>query len=366
MRAQSAWRDLVWAHLGRVDDVAEKVGRIFPGADGPGEILGISVIQSNKRSGGRQGSLFPVSFRLDANDGLCYMRFAYEDSPGKLKITEWEPIQRALCHISDLTPQKIGEETEVRRQHFEKFCKQVITDSCSTGTHPLVLINSTNSARLWSWLLDRAIDAANIDFKTEGTAMQAAWSGARIVRVRQENSPRLVIDKQHLVAHLDKSDKRGRKEIQPEASLRVTTAHRGDGALYKVVDSEFPVYLTVGGKDIDRRKRGASCYREVTLLGDKAEETEGKLNLYPLKLRGPETNKWSASKAIELVLAFIQEEDNPDAVAELVESLRFGYGHYGEWTSLPAPLFFERVVRDYVADFSENNDNSLDEDQEES
>lgn len=356
MRAQSAWRDLVWAHLGRVDDVAGKVGRVFPGGEAPGEILGISVIQSNKKRGGRQGSLFPVAFRLDVDDGLCYMRFAYEESPGKLDITEWEPIQRALCHISDLTPQKIGEETEVRRQHFEKFCKQVITDSCNAGRHPLVLINSTNSARLWSWLSDRAIDSANIDFKTEGTAMQAAWSSARIVRVRQENSPRLVIDKQQPVAQLDKSDKRSREEIQPEASLRVTTSHQGNGALYKVADSEFPVYLTIGGKDIDRHKKGTSCYRKVALLGNKVRKTEGKLNLYPLEIRDPSTNQWSAAKAIELLLAFIQEEDKPDAVAELVESLRFGYGHYGEWTSLPAPLFFERVVRDYVAEFQDEEE----------
>jgi hypothetical protein len=71
----------------------------------------------------------------------------------------------SVC-ISDLTPQKIGEENEVRRQHFEKFCKQIITDSCSVGARPLVLINSTNSARLWGWLSDRAIDVTNIDFKT--------------------------------------------------------------------------------------------------------------------------------------------------------------------------------------------------------
>jgi hypothetical protein len=85
--------------------------------------------------------------------------------------------------------------------------------------------------------------------------MQAAWSGARIVRVRQENSPRLVIDKQQSIARLNVSDKRRRKEIQLEASLRVTTSHRENGALYKVADSEFPVYLTVGGKDLDRHKQ---------------------------------------------------------------------------------------------------------------
>jgi hypothetical protein len=34
-----------------------------------------------------------------------------------------------------------------------------------------------------------------------------------------------------------------------------------------------------------------------------------------------------------------------------VESLRYSFGHYSEWTTLPAPLFFERVVRDYISEF---------------
>nr|WP_143855492.1 RNaseH domain-containing protein [Nostoc sp. 'Peltigera membranacea cyanobiont' 232] len=29
-----------------------------------------------------------------------------------------------------------------------------------------------------------------------------------------------------------------------------------------------------------------------------------------------------------------------------------GFGDYSDWTGLPAPLFFERVVRDYISDFA--------------
>lgn len=57
--------------------------------------------------------------------------------------------------------------------------------------------------------------------------------------------------------------------------------------------------------------------------------------------------------------------DNPDDLAHLVESLRYSFGHYGDWVSLPAPLFFERVVRDYISDFhiddNETEDNSEEE-----
>ncbi len=47
-----------------------------------------------------------------------------------------------------------------------------------------------------------------------------------------------------------------------------------------------------------------------------------------------------------------QEGDNPDRLAALVESLRCGFGHYSGWTALPALLFFERVVRDYISAFA--------------
>lgn len=47
-----------------------------------------------------------------------------------------------------------------------------------------------------------------------------------------------------------------------------------------------------------------------------------------------------------------QPEDNPDDLAALVESLRYGFRDYSDWTGLLAPLFFERVVRDYISDFA--------------
>lgn len=50
--------------------------------------------------------------------------------------------------------------------------------------------------------------------------------------------------------------------------------------------------------------------------------------------------------------ALRQEGDDPDRIAEFVERLRYGFGHYAEWTTLPAPLFFERVIREYISGFA--------------
>lgn len=55
---------------------------------------------------------------------------------------------------------------------------------------------------------------------------------------------------------------------------------------------------------------------------------------------------------LEIVVTLRHPDDDPDKLAALVESLRYSFGHYREWTSLPAPLFFERVVRDYISEFA--------------
>lgn len=79
---------------------------------------------------------------------------------------------------------------------------------------------------------------------------------------------------------------------------------------------------------------------------------DGTQPLFRVQERGPSAEQWPTPNPIELVVALQQPGDSPDRLAEFVESLRYGFGHDGEWTSLPAPLFFERVVRDYISGFA--------------
>ncbi len=65
----------------------------------------------------------------------------------------------------------------------------------------------------------------------------------------------------------------------------------------------------------------------------------------------PHIGQWPSPQPLEIVVTLRQQDDEPDRLAEFVERLRYGFGHYREWTKLPAPLFFERVVRDYISQF---------------
>jgi hypothetical protein len=75
-----------------------------------------------------------------------------------------------------------------------------------------------------------------------------------------------------------------------------------------------------------------------------------------LKNRPVWAGQWPTPNPLEIVVSLRQSSDDPDRLAELVERLRYGFGHYSEWTALPAPLFFERVVRDYISAFAIEND----------
>ena len=63
-------------------------------------------------------------------------------------------------------------------------------------------------------------------------------------------------------------------------------------------------------------------------------------------------DQWRTPNPLEILVTLRQPNDNPDQLAALVESLRYGFGHYSDWVGLPAPLFFERVVRDYISEFA--------------
>ena len=122
-------------------------------------------------------------------------------------------------------------------------------------------------------------------------------------------------------------------------------------------------YLSIGKRSTNQQKRGASCYQEFQQEKDyeiELENDEGKkskqqvknkanLQLQVLETKPPHIKQWSTPNPLEIVVTLRQGQDEPDNIAGFIESLRYGYGHFKDWTKLPAPLFFEDVVRDYIA-----------------
>jgi hypothetical protein len=356
MRVQSALKELVFAHAGRIDGVAAAATRCFGNNERtPREVIGITIVRQN---GGRSRSSFDKTFlavagRIDLATGRCDLRYAHERG-GRLFISQWLPFTRALGEIAGASPVQLAENVRERSTRFMKFCESVIGESVDAGMQPVVIVDSSNCARLWPWLADSRLDAARIDI-AERQWMQEDWRGARIVRIRQELAPGIVRSKlTTLIPDQPAGNGRGGKRRK---KVRVPTSPFS-GALYRLDadnGSGCATYLSVGGKTLHHNKRGLSCYREMLLPTTAAPAANGR-RLFGLTRFEPYTDQWPTPNPVEIVVTLRGADDDPDRIAEFVESLRHGFGHYAEWTSLPAPLFFERVVRDYICGFAVKDD----------
>ncbi len=182
--------------------------------------------------------------------------------------------------------------------------------------------------------------------------MQVNWQGARIIRIRQELAPGIIEKKsRHLIeTYLDDTrTKEELKKLPPDIEIPSASSATGLFRLSATNKTGCVAYLSVARELPHQYTRGQSCYRSTYSL-------DKKTNL--LTKQAPFAGRWPTPNPLEIVVTLRQPEDNPDDLAAFVESLRYGFGHYSDWTALPAPLFFERVVRDYISDFTIEDDES--------
>ncbi len=372
--AQSSIKELLWAHSGRIDNVKEKVDKWFSeikSEDRPKEIIDITIVRKNagRFQGKLDGTFLPKAIRTNVETGLSEMCFCYEDPETKqFTITDWEPFTEALFDVAAISPISLGKTETERKQRFQEFVDQIISDSVNDSKNPFVMIDSSNCVKLWDWLSDRKMNLSNIDINNK-QYMQDNWKGAIIVRVRQDLAPGMIEDKVKILAKTFPEDTRTKEELEANENERIKLSVPSDSkCLYKLnLENETGCmnYISVGKNTLHQNQRGVSCYRQVEQdrfstiekINEDGEKTYERVeNQAGLKMKfidqqKPYTGQWATPNPLEIVVTLRQEQDNPDNIAGFVESLRYGYGHFNEWTRLPAPLFFERVVRDYISAF---------------
>lgn len=352
-RMQSALKDLFSAHSGRIDGVKEKVDKYLqniPPEARPKEILGFTIVrkQRGRARGVIENTFLAVVMRLNVDTGKCELCCAYEK--GNLVISPWFSFPDALAFIAQLTPIKLANDKAVRKTQFMKFVKQIVSNSVEEGMQPLVMIDSSNCVQLWSWLKDEEINTNQINLGQQHQYMQDEWQGARLIRIRQELAPGIIEKKARHLIETSLEDTRTKEELNKlPPTLKIDSASSSTGLfrLSATNQTGCVAYLSVAREAPHKYPRGQSCYRSTQTLANKAG-----LKISQLSTKAPFVGRWPSPNPLEIVVTLRQPEDNPDDLAALVESLRYGFGHYSDWTGLPAPLFFERVVRDYISDFA--------------
>ncbi|MBO1348188.1 MAG: DUF3893 domain-containing protein [Hormoscilla sp. GUM202] len=364
-RVQASLEDLLLAHSGYIHKVQEKVDKWIDRAIQPKEIIAITIVRKQKgRARGRiEQTFLPIATRIKVETGECELCCAYERG-NRLEVSPWSKFSDALGAIAQISPVKLADKENIRKERFMTFVKDIISSSVEEGNQPLVMIDSSNCVRLWSWLADSRINANNIEFKrVTGSPlyenMSEEWQGARIIRIRQELAPGIIEKKVRELAETTLEDTRTKKELTPTYRIPSASSPMELFRLNVITGTNCSAYLSVGRKTLQQEFRGQSCYRgiekPVPLKRSDAKEkvkNQAGLDVHELTTIPPFTDQWPTPNPLEIVVTLRQPGDDCDRLAALVESLRYGFGHYREWTSLPAPLFFERVVRDYISAFT--------------
>jgi len=363
-RVQAALKDLLWAHSGRIDDVKEKVDKWLkdtPVEARPKEIIGITIVrkQKGRTRGSIEQTFLPVAMRLKVETGECELCCAYEKG-NNLQISRWSKFSDAIAFISQISPVKLADTNSVRQTRFMDFVKQTISNSVEEGNQPLVMIDSSNCVQLWPWLADTRMNANQINLGQQYERMQDAWQGARLIRIRQDLAPGIIDKKMRYLTETSLEDTRTEKELTSTLEIPSASSKMKLFRLSETNQTGCVAYLSVGRKTLHQKLRGQSCYRQIKInvAAKKPDGSKGEfLNKAGLKVnqiasKPPFLGQWPTPNPLEIVVTLRQEKDDCDRLAALVESLRYSFGHYSDWSSLPAPLFFERVVRDYISEFA--------------
>jgi len=327
-RLMIAWLDLANRSQGRV--LPEKLRQFSLEVEQtptavPDRILALSVVRRNTTMYLRnEQSFVPCAIELDVEGGLCVASFAYEDPDTHLPAsTELAPLPHALVALARMGPIRWSsaqtDRKRVLEERAQRFFQERLADFAHRSERPLVLIDADSCRAVWPWLTDVRLDPDNVQLAGSYNA-QVAWPHAQLVRIRTNNSPKILWDNEYFGVTSDtREHRRYRAPIRAEAQLFRLTDTQGTN-----------VYLSFGSAIRTSLIRGASSYRTIT--GMKQDGTA--------RLLQPFTRAWATPTGVEICVVRANDE-NPDYIARLVEWLRQCYAHFGEWTAKPAPLFFE-------------------------
>lgn len=355
-RLMIGWLDLAFKSVGRVKPgkvqaeakkvYQEEIPTLF--GSYPDRILALGVVRRNTtRFIHNERSFLPFAIELDVESGTCSARFAYEGDGKQPVHTSLMPLPEALVTLAGLGPVQLTSTSTSRIEEMKRrtqaFFKDALIDFGKRAMRPLVLVDADTSRSVWPWLRDEDMDPNNVHL--DGTFhAEAAWRHARFVRVRTNNSPKILWDK-HFEGAVQDDDGNLTNEV-----IRYHAPDAAEAELFKLADTHNThVYLSFGSTIRTNQTLGLSCYRQLD--GMKLTKDEAtKSQYYVAETRDIHKKAWTTPIGVEIVVVR-PGSDQPDQVARLVEWLRQCYVHFGEWTVKPAPLYFERVLKEYIADY---------------
>ena len=355
MRIQNALYDLLFAHSGYAEAVPESINKLFTDqmvGRQPRYVVGLAVIAKNKTRFKSRRKLI-AAVRYDVQTGESKMKYSY--GKDKSTISNWVPFTAGLCNISRLSEHTLGSKAEEIGNNIVAFCYSVIEEIAKEDPHAIIIVNSThiNSQYAWSWLRDKDLKPENISIGQK-RFKKSAWKGIRIIRCRTSIPPTLCQRKEVIYQEIDTEGNEKPEKVTIPAHTTVPT-------LLKVNSTKTPTFLSVAPPKL-QEKRGKSVFEKRKLAFPVSNKMPGKdyLDIAP-KLKEKTTyitleadimtKAASYPRTVEFAIVHKHPEDIDEILVRFVESLRFGYAQYQDWTSLPFVLHAMSTVEEYVNTF---------------
>ena len=207
-RVQAALYDLLYAHSGLGPVPASLVASTFAPASRPRTIVGISVVsQAASRTGRVEGAALAVAMKVDVATGRVYGRIG-SLRDGRFNTGKFQALSRTLVDVASAGLTSLGEKQQDRKTNFISFIRGVVDEIASEDPNALVLLESTTSRSLWSWLSDENI-SPEIYLEDHAARPPSSWKSLRLVRVRERSAGRVGRRK---AAELDSRHAAGRAE----------------------------------------------------------------------------------------------------------------------------------------------------------
>lgn len=336
-RVLNAWLDLALKSRGVMHGLSDKVlNSISPAfaTQAPAVVLGFGIIRRNQQQQLQNETCFmPYAVELNLRTGVCRASLLLRNKDQEPSATEMLPLPAVLRALVDngpshvargLVPRDIQKEQARLTQHF---LLQTLLNNVKEHPNPLVLLDRDTLSGFWPWLADVALNPEGIQLN-DVPHVQALCPQAAFVRLRNHHAPKVVLDAPQIKVEVD--------GVWRPAPLW-SEAH-----LFRLRDASetVPTYYSFGWR-ISKQKRGCSSYRTIT--GEKG----------PIKEM---LKAWASPNGTEITVVRTGGLP-PDDIAKLVEALRSEYGHYGNWTTAPAPLHFASVLKQYVPDYEWADEN---------
>jgi hypothetical protein len=365
-RLQSALLDVFLAHSGVVFGTEEFLRPLFSG-NPPNYVYGVQAARSNARSySGERNVSFLIFTRLHVKSGTTEVRFIYSEK-GKTCETPWLPFsaglrwlgsQRALEGNPAWLEASAAKEVRVR-----------LGNIADEDPRALVLIDWSSMANLWRGIRDEDLThGGGVPRIDGGKDISAACPKMTLVRLRR-GGPSITLRTKTTTVYERSGQQAGFSGGGATGETYSDTYVTTTGRIIALSPTKIPPRDRPRGHYIQSMRyrkttqtvRGQSCYRITQRMGRPDKE----LPTFRLRVLEPSHEDAALPAPLEVTVMSAPVDVNPDNVAIAVFGLRLGYVHYGDWTALPAPLFFKRKIDDYVIRYRSPTRSTVDDEPEE-